>query len=194
MRTMHPMHTMNTMNTTNSTNSTNTCRPRTPFAHWIDRVTSAAPRAHLAPLIAMLVAVVMLGGCSCQERIYVQNDTDEMLHVQLQLPKPDVPWACGCKCVYETLVAPGGVWTSARPGSTDQMDHAVEAYTDCGVVRARGGSSGMWTRFTVCGPLVDGSNSDPITLRIGSGGPSGLTGTAATKSGASVSVSVDEVP
>ncbi|MBM4111854.1 MAG: hypothetical protein FJ253_00515 [Phycisphaerae bacterium] len=120
------------------------------------------------------------------------NDTNEMLHVQIQLPKPELPWACGCKCVYETLVAPGGIWASARPGSPDQMDYPPEAYSDCGVVRARAGASGPWSRFTMCGPLVDQSNGDAVVLHIGGTGHA-MTGTAATASGKPVDVRVDEV-
>lgn len=146
----------------------------------------------LTATIALLAAVLLAGGCSCSERIQVMNDTNEMLHVQVQLPKPDVPWACGCKCVYETLVGPGALWTAARPGSPDQMDYPPEAYSDCGVVRARAGTSGTWTRFRMCGPLVDHSNNDPIVLHITPGGPHGLGGTAVTASGKAIDVSVDE--
>lgn len=124
----------------------------------------------------------------------MENATNEMLHVQIQLPKPEVPWACGCKCVYETLVAPGGIWTSARPGSPDLMDYTPEPYSECAVVRVRGESSAMWTRYTVCGPLVKASSGDPILVQVTPGGPNGFSGTATTKSGATVEVSIDQVP
>ncbi len=159
--------------------------PRIPFA-------SLPLHRAAASIAALVVAAFVLGGCSCNERIQVMNDTSEMLHVQVQLPKPEVPWACGCKCVYETLVGPGACWTSARPGSPDQMDYPPEPYSACGVVRARTGTTGPWTRFTMCGPLVKHSNGDPVVLTI-TGGGAGLNGTAATSSGKAVDVSVDHV-
>jgi len=138
------------------------------------------------------VALSSLGGCSCNERVYLKNDTNEMLHVQIQLPKPELPWACGCKCVYETLVGPGGVWRSARPGSRDQMEHPVEAYSACAVVRARIGVRGEWARFTICGPEVKKSNGDPIVVSVVSGSHAGLDATATTESGTALGVSADE--
>lgn len=144
-------------------------------------------------VVSLVGAALVLGGCSCNERIYVTNDTNEMLHVQVQLPKPELPWACGCKCVYETLVGPGATWSAARPGSPDQMDYPPEPYSPCGVVRARAGASGSWTRFTMCGPLVKNSNGDPVVLHILAGGPAGYSASAATQSGKTVEVSVDQV-
>ncbi|MFN0154402.1 MAG: hypothetical protein ACKVUT_08485 [Gaiella sp.] len=142
---------------------------------------------------AAALAVSLLGGCSCAERVHVQNDTNEMLHVQLQLPKPEAAWACGCKCVYEALLGPGAVWNSARPGSDDQMDGPVEPYSDCAVVRARVGTAGPWARFTLCGKLVDDSNGDPVMVHLTSGPNAGLGATAKTNSGKPVDVSSDVI-
>ncbi|MBX3356256.1 MAG: hypothetical protein KF724_11240 [Phycisphaeraceae bacterium] len=138
--------------------------------------------------VAALAILALLVGCSCNERVYVRNDTNEMLHVQIQLPKPKVPWHCGCKCVYEALINPGGVWTTARPGSPDQMDHPIEPYSECAVVRARIGVQGQWARFTLCGPLVESSPGDPIMLAIGQGNFVGLNATARTQGGSDLAV------
>lgn len=148
-------------------------------------------RGTMAAIVMLVVAV--LGGCSCNERVYVKNDTNEMLHVQIQLPKPKVPWHCGCKCVYETLVGSGGEWASARPGSPEQMDYPFAAYSECAVVRARVGVSGPWARFTLCGPLLENSNSDPVVVNVVTGAHAGLDATATTKSGQSVSVAADTI-
>lgn len=149
-------------------------------------------RSRSAMMVAMLVcAVALLGGCSCSERVYVKNDTNEMLHVQIQLPKPKVPWHCGCKCVYETLVGPGAVWTSARPGSEYQMDYPFAGYSDCAVVRSRVGVSGPWARFTVCGPEVEKSPNNPIVVTVGKGSHAGLDATAKTESGQALGVTAD---
>jgi len=142
---------------------------------------------------AALAVAAVLAGCSCNERVYVRNDTSEMLHVQIQLPKPKVPWHCGCKCVYEALLNPGAEWKSARPGSPDQMDHPPEAYSECAVVRARVGVNGSWNRFTLCGPLVEGSPNDPIMVRLVQGGQGGLTATAKTEAGKDLGVAADVV-
>lgn len=150
-------------------------------------------RPAVASIAAALAVTAFLAGCSCNERVYVRNDTNEMLHVQLQLPKPKLPWACGCKCVYEALINPGGVWRSARPGSTDQIDHPIEAYSECAVVRARVGLSGPWARFTLCGPLVESSSGDPVVVSILPGPQVGLAATAATEGGRPVEVAADVV-
>lgn len=149
---------------------------------------------HRSASIALLTLVAAIGtGCSCSERVYVQNDTEEMLHVQIQLPKPDVPWACGCKCVYETLVGPGALWNSARPGSPYQMDYPFQAYSDCAVVRARVGVSGPWALFTMCGEQVDASGNDPVTIKVVKGSNAGLDATAATEGGTAIPVSAQTV-
>lgn len=144
-------------------------------------------------IATLVVAAALLTGCSCNERVYVQNNTNETLHVQIQLPKPKLPWACGCKCVYETLVGPGGTWKSARPGSPDQMEHPIEAYSECTVVRARTGVSGPWTRFTLCGqPIADSANT-PVMVTVTPGGMAGLAATAASEKGQTVDVATDVV-
>lgn len=157
----------------------------------IDTMCGRGFRRILQGACAATAAIALLGGCSCAERVHVQNDTNEMLHVQLQLPKPDVAWACGCKCVYEALLGPGALWNSARPGSDDQMDGPVEPYSDCAIVRARVGTEGPWARFTLCGKLVDDSNWDAVMVHLTNGPTAGLAATATTVSGKTVDVSAE---
>ena len=149
-------------------------------------------RAIARTLIALLPAA-WLAGCSCSERIHVTNATNSMLRVQIQLPKPDAPWACGCDCVYEALLSPHAVWNSARPGSDDKMHHPPYAFVDCAIVRTQVEARGPWTDFTLCGELVDRSGGDPIMVTVAPGAAGALEATARTLSGKTVEVSTQVV-
>ncbi|MCA9306053.1 MAG: hypothetical protein R3B46_05725 [Phycisphaerales bacterium] len=74
--------------------------------------------------VVCLIALIGSVGCGCGGRVFVCNQTDSFLSVQIAMPYPAYA-PLGGWCGFETRVGAGEEWDSARATSDERFEPTI---------------------------------------------------------------------